>query len=72
MTDGKLDYRLINMCENGSDMMMHQMETFSTSSNGNIFHVIKWKHFPRNLPFVQGIHWSWPVNSPHKASDVEL
>ena len=27
--------------------------------------VIKWKHFPRNGPFVQGIH-RWPVNSPHK------
>ena len=26
--------------------------------------VIKWKHFPRNWPFVRGIHWS-PVNSPH-------
>ena len=32
-----------------------------------LFHddVIKWKHFPRNWPFVRGIHWS-PVNSPHK------
>ena len=27
--------------------------------------VIKGKHFPRNWPFVQGIHRS-PVNSPHK------
>ena len=27
--------------------------------------VIKWKHFPRNWPFVRGIRWS-PVNSPHK------
>ena len=27
--------------------------------------VIKWNHFPRCLPFVQGIHRS-PVNSPHK------
>ena len=27
--------------------------------------VIKWKHFRRYWPFVQGIHWS-PVNSPHK------
>ena len=25
--------------------------------------VIKWKHFPRNWPFVRGIS---PVNSPHK------
>ena len=33
----------------------------------NISHddVIKWKHFPRYCPFVQGIHRS-PVNSPHK------
>ena len=28
--------------------------------------VIKWKHFPRYWPFVQGIHRS-PVNSPHKS-----
>ena len=27
--------------------------------------VIKWKHFPRYWPFVQGIPQS-PVNSPHK------
>ena len=27
--------------------------------------VIKWKNFPRNWPFMRGIHWS-PVNSPHK------
>ena len=27
--------------------------------------VIKWKHFQRYWPFVQGIH-RWPVNSPHK------
>ena len=27
--------------------------------------VIKWKHFPRDLPFMRGIHRS-PVNSPHK------
>ena len=27
--------------------------------------VIKWKHFPRYWPFVQGIQRS-PVNSPHK------
>ena len=27
--------------------------------------VIKWKHFPRNWPFMRAIHRS-PVNSPHK------
>ena len=33
--------------------------------------VIKWKHFPRNLPFVRGIHRSRWI--PHtKASDAEL
>ena len=33
--------------------------------------VIKWKHFPRNWPFVQGIHRSRWI--PHtKASDAEL
>ena len=26
---------------------------------------IKWKHFPRYLPFVRRIYWL-PVNSPHK------
>ena len=29
------------------------------------YDVIKWKHFSRYWPFVQGIHRS-PVNSPHK------
>ena len=28
--------------------------------------VIKWIHFPRNWPFVRGIHRP-PVNSPHKS-----
>ena len=33
--------------------------------------VIKWKHFPRNWPFVRGIHRSRWI--PHaKASDTEL
>ena len=33
--------------------------------------VIKWKHFPRNWPFVRGIDRSWWI--PHtKASDAEL
>ena len=33
--------------------------------------VIKWKHFPRYLPFVQGIHQS-PVVPLTKVSDPEL
>ena len=35
---------------------------FSTQNHDD---VIKWKHFPRNWPFVRGIHRS-PVNSPYK------
>ena len=36
-------------------------------SENKYFHddVIKWKHFPRNWPFVREIHRS-PVNFPHK------
>ena len=36
-------------------------------SDGSAVHddVIKWKHFPRNWPFVREIHRS-PVNFPHK------
>ena len=47
----------------------------SASSDGNVMpqckwhyphdDVIKWKHFPRNWPFVREIHRS-PVNFPHK------
>ena len=37
----------------------------STRFGGIHDDVIKWKHFPRNWPFVRGIHRS-PVNSPHK------
>ena len=44
-----------------------------SSSHGWSFHddVIKWKHFPRNWPFVRGIHrYRW---IPHtKSSDAEL
>ena len=32
---------------------------------------IKWKHFPRNWPFMRWIHRP-PINSPTKASDAEL
>ena len=39
----------------------------SSSTDNAKFHddVIKWKHFPRNWPFVRGIHRS-PMNSCHK------
>ena len=37
-----------------------------TSQEGLLHdYVIKWKHLPRNWPFVRGIHRS-PLNSPHK------
>ena len=41
------------------------LETLSSSFA--LYHddVIKWKHFPRNWPFVREIHRS-PVNFPHK------
>ena len=51
--------------------MPYLMMTWLLTSSGvalyNYLHdnVIIWKHFPRNRPFVQGIHRS-PVNSPHK------
>ena len=40
---------------------------YHTYSAYDVMHddVIKWKHFPRNWPFMWGIHRS-PVNSPHK------
>ena len=39
----------------------------AVSNHRLCFHddVIKWKHFPRNWPFVREIHRS-PVNFPHK------
>ena len=40
-------------------------QVLATSLSGRHDDVIKWKHFPRNWPFVRGIHRS-PVNSPHK------
>ena len=43
------------------------VKVHSVIKSNSILHddVMKWKHFPRYCPFVQGIHWS-PVNSPHK------
>ena len=42
------------------------LEMWSLHWDGLHDDVIKWKHFPRYWPFVQGIH-RWPVNSPHKS-----
>ena len=48
--------------------------SLANGKQGNCFphdDVIKWKHFPRYLPFVRGIHRSRWI--PHtKASDAEL
>ena len=63
------------------DTVMFYFISFSTVwPRANISHdiryfyhddVIKWKHFPRNWPFVRGIHR--PRWIPHtKASDAEL
>ena len=46
-------------------MMIHSKTTMVTVITTMHDDVIKWKHFPRNWPFVRGIHRS-PVNSPNK------
>ena len=46
----------LNMCASGAVMI-----EFTACHDD----VIKWKNFPRNWPFVRGIHRS-PVNSQHK------
>ena len=48
-----------NTAANGSSQMSNEASMVEHDD------VIKWKHFPRNWPFVRGIHRS-PVNSPHK------
>ena len=49
-----------------TDTQRHLQVTSSLGINRECHDdVIKWKHFPRNWPFVRGIHRS-PVNSPHK------
>ena len=50
-------YKVCFICTNIT--CMHNTHSISDDD------VIKWKHFPRNWPFVRGIHRS-PVNSPHK------
>ena len=58
------------MLHDGSLLIIcHELaiETGRYANNRKILNddVIKWKHFPRNWPFMRGIHRS-PVNSPHK------
>ena len=44
---------------------LNAARSFHSNNSENHDDVIKWKHFPRNWPFVREIHRS-PVNSPHK------
>ena len=50
-----------------SDKETHELRITSRLWGKSTTHdnVIKWRHFPRNWPFVRGIHRS-PVNCPHK------
>ena len=47
------------------DMATHSQLLSTLKRNPPHDDVIKWKHFPRNWPFVRGIHRS-TVNSPYK------
>ena len=52
-------------------LVVTTFETFPFRGSMSHDDVIKWKHVPRNRPFVRGIHRSWWI--PHtKASDAEL
>ena len=54
---------------NFSEISCYSIHPFKVKLGEMLFNVhddvIKWKHFPRNWPFVWGIHRS-PVNSLHK------
>ena len=54
-------------CHSNALLLQSPLITSLQCSKWKFLHddVIKWKHFPRNWPFVRGIHRS-PVNSPHK------
>ena len=56
-----------NRLQNGFGALFSKYEKWRLYLNIKKSHddVIKWKHFPRYLPFVRGIHRS-PMNSPHK------
>ena len=73
-----IDYIVVNYLEyaisNTENSRVVMMPTFSSPVAKGAHRVlltpvhddvIKWEHFPRNWPFVQGIHRS-PANSPHK------
>ena len=58
---------LLSYCNPCSEHFTLYHKNFENGSKDGRFHddVIKWKHFPRNWPFVRGIHRS-PLNSQHK------
>ena len=67
-------YRVTGKCKHGRNakaaIFVDSLDILTwchVSKQKSISHddVIKWKHFPRNWPFVRGIHRS-PVNSQHK------
>ena len=69
--------QVINWTNVSPDLWRHMSSLAHNSHHNNFLlavshdDVIKWKHFPRNWPFVRGIHRSRWI--PHtKASDAEL
>ena len=54
-----------NISHSTSPAFRYDGGVMSQYNNNNHDDVIKWKHFPRNWPFVREIHRS-PVNFPHK------
>ena len=66
----KFKIQAINLCIDISiacNWNTYMFSDFQVCSRSCSVHddVIKWKHFPRNWPFVREIHRS-PVNFPHK------
>ena len=61
--DSRTNEQVMRHCHHFDDFFyrwLHWKLSFNNHDD-----VIKWKYFPRNWPFVRGIHRS-PVNSPHK------
>ena len=75
-TSSWCNYWIRSKCTQMDSAKVRNRWAAMTCANGDIiesFHgdVIKWKHFPRNWPFVRGIHLSRWI--PHtKACDPEL
>ena len=61
----KITYCVVIYKKNHFPSYFKWMSITGYSQPGHHDDIIKWKHFPRYWPFMQGIHRS-PVNSPHK------